>query len=543
MNLHRSSLLVVLLLGLLAMRAPAAEAGGPAIIPWPQKVELQAGAFSLTPETRIRVDAAARETGEFLAARLRQSTGYPCQVGVGATAPGGILLTSKDARADLGEEGYELTVTPDGVTVRAPGQAGLFYGVQTLLQLLPPEVFSNGVVAGGKWTMPCLRIEDRPRFAWRGLMLDVARHFYTKAEVEQLLDVMAQQKMNVFHWHLTDDQGWRIEIQKYPELTRIGAWRNGIGFGLDPKSATAYGPDGRYGGYYTADDIREIVGYAAARHIVIVPEIEMPGHSAAALIAYPQFASAAQPSEVGPSGSAGGVYNPADEKTFAFLQDVLTEVFALFPGKYIHLGGDEVPKDFWQHSPACQALMRREGLANEEALQGWFMQRMEKFVEDHGRIPIGWSEALQGGISGKTVIMDWIGGGVEAARQGHDAVMTPTSACYFDYYQSADTAHEPRAIGGLTPLEKTYAFEPIPAGLTPAQAAHILGAQGNLWTEFVANPRHAEYMIFPRLTALAEVTWSPAATRDYAAFTRRLEAQNRRFDLLGIHYRPLDASK
>ena len=364
----------------------AGNVEGPAVIPLPQKMARQDGVFEFSAGTRIYVDSGSRATANFLKDQLRKSTGYPLKISVksfgSAAIPGGILLTTKNADTNLGPEGYELTVTTNSVVIRAPAQAGLFYGVQTLLQLLPPEIFSSNRVDHVNWQIPCVQIEDWPRFKWRGFMLDVSRHFFTKAEVETLLDAMAMHKMNVFHWHLTDDHGWRIEIKKYPKLTGIGAWRPGVGFGFATNSTTAYGPDGRYGGFYTQDDIRDVVKYAAARHITIVPEIEMPGHSTAALAAYPQYSCTGGPFE--PATTAGifnGIYDPAKEETFQFLADVIAEVAPLFPGKYIHIGGDEVPKETWKNSADCQALMKREGLKNEEELQSWFIRRIEKIVE------------------------------------------------------------------------------------------------------------------------------------------------------------------
>ncbi len=371
-------------------------------------------------------------------------------------------------------------------------------------------------------------------------MLDVSRHFFTKPEVETVLDAMALHKLNVFHWHLTDDHGWRIQITTYPRLTEVGAWRASVGFGLYPKTTTAYGPDGRYGGFYTQADIRDVVKYAAARHIVIVPEIEMPGHSLAALAAYPQFGCPG--GTFAPAMTAGifnGIYDPAKEETFQFLADILTEVAPLFPGPYIHIGGDEVPKDTWKHSADCQALMKREGLKNEEELQSWFVRRIEKIVDARGHRTIGWSEILQGGLPQHAAVMDWIGGAKQAAAAGHDVVMTPTAYCYFDFYQSGNHAAEPKAPawGGPRTLEKIYAFEPMPTNVPPALQGHILGAQGNLWTEQIPNLKHVEYMMFPRACALAEVTWSAPEARDFGNFSRRLQVQFQRFDRLGINYR------
>jgi hexosaminidase len=544
LNVKIKSAIAKIFLCLSVATASAADTNSLAIIPWPQKVTLHAGAFKLTPDIGIYVDYASRETGKFLTERLRQSTGYPLKAHtkfVSSTAmKDGILLTTKDANTNLGAEGYELTIAPDSIVIRAPTQAGLFYGAQTLFQLLPPEIFSANLVTNVDWQMPCVQIEDWPRFKWRGLMLDVSRHFYNKSEVETILDAMALHKLNMFHWHLTDDQGWRIEIKKYPKLTQIGAWRAGVGFGLDPKSTTAYGPDERYGGFYTQDDIREVVKYAAARHIAIVPEIEMPGHATAALAAYPQFSCTGGPFTpplVG--GVFNGIYDPAKEETFQFLDDVLTEVFQLFPGRYVHIGGDEVPKDTWKNNPECQALMKREGLKNEDELQSWFIRRMQKFVSAHGRTMIGWSEILQGGLAQNAAVMDWIGGGAEAASAGHDVVMSPTAYCYLDFYQSSNHVAEPKAAawGGPLTLSKVYSFDLMPTNLPPQLQSHILGTQGNLWTEWVPNLKHAEYMIFPRECAIAEITWSSESSHNWDDFMRRLQIHALRLDELNIDYR------
>jgi hexosaminidase len=512
-----------------------------AIVPQPQTIRPLHGSFRLGPETGILVDPASRDTGEYLAERLRRSTGYPLPVRLVATAGatlGDILFTTNSPPPGLGTEGYELEVSSDSVTVRAPASAGLFYGVQSLLQLLPPEIFSSQPVPGRSWSIPCCDIQDAPRFAWRGFMLDVSRHFFTKAEVERVLDAMALHKLNVFHWHLTDDQGWRIEIKKYPRLNEIGAWRKGIGFGLDPKASTAYGPDGRYGGYYTQDDIREVVAYAQARHITIVPEIEMPGHSVAALAAYPEFSCSGGPYSTDPvMGSRAGIYCPGKEETFTFLENVLSEVCGLFPGKYIHIGGDEVVKENWRDCSRCQALIRREGLKNEQELQSYFIHRIAAFLQAHGRQAVGWSEIREGGLPAGAVLMDWSGGGIAAATNGHDVVMCPNEYCYFDYYQSRDREAEPPASGAYLPLEKVYAFDPIPAGLGPRYVPHILGPQANLWTEYIPSLKQAEYMMFPRLCAMAEVAWSPAAERNGEDFRRRLHRHLARLNELGMTYR------
>ncbi|MGH8024413.1 MAG: family 20 glycosylhydrolase, partial [Limisphaerales bacterium] len=437
------------------------------------------------------------------------------------------------------------------VVIRAPSQAGLFYGGETLMQLLPPRVFSTNAVAMN-WQAPCVRIEDWPRFPWRGLMLDVSRHFYNKSEVEAILDEMALYKLNRFHWHLVDDDGWRLEVPQYPRLTQIGAWRNSPVLQRTRRkhpdktahpawtapSPDKFGPDGRYGGFYTPQDIREVVAYAAARHIMVVPEIEMPGHSGEALAAYPQLGCSGKPYEVErPGPFQVGVLDPANPQVFTFLDNVLDEVFQLFPGPYVHIGGDEVPKGAWDKYADCRALMRREGLQNEGQLQTWFTKKMVKFISAHGKIPIAWSEAMRGGLTTNLVVMDWIGGGKKAAELGHDAIMTPTAYCYFDHYQSTNHLTEPRAIGGYLPLSTVYSFEPIPDGLSAPLQSHILGPQGNLWTEYVASLPHAKYMIFPRACAMAEVGWSAKDARNWDGFQRRLSVDERRLQELGVNYR------
>ncbi|MGC3961094.1 MAG: beta-N-acetylhexosaminidase [Verrucomicrobiota bacterium] len=498
-----------------------ATAAPPAIIPLPQKMEMGSGAFSLDKTTRVCADAASLGTGNYLVQQLEKGTGYKLKLNtetaVANLIPGGILLTTQNASTNLGAEGYQLTVASNSVVIRAATQAGLFYGVQSLLQLLPPEVFAASPQSKVIWQIPCVQIQDWPRFQWRGLMLDVSRHFFTKAEVKTVLDEMALHKLNTFHWHLTDDHGWRIEIKKHPKLTQIGAWRSGVGFDFPTNVTTAYGPDGRYGGFYTQDDVREVVKYAAARHITIVPEVEMPGHASAALAAYPQLSSAGGSFE--PLMIAGifhGIFDPSQEATFQLLNDVLTEVAQIFPGPYIHIGGDEVPKDSWKTNAACQALIKREGLKGEEELQSWFMHRIEKIVSANGKKMIGWSEILQGGLAKNAAVMDWIGGPKEATDTGHDVVMTPTAFCYFDFYQSSNRIAEPRAAnwGGPLTLSKMYAFDPMPTNLPPHLQHLILGTQGNLWSEWLPSLKHAEYMIFPRGCALAEVAWSPQSSRD-----------------------------
>jgi hexosaminidase len=530
----------------------AADTNAPALIPVPQKMVLGEGVFTLKPDTIICADHASVATANQLAARLRQSTGYPLKVSsrffASRAIKNAILLTTKKAKASLGPEGYELAVATNSVVIRAPAQAGLFYGAQTLAQLLPPEIFSTNIVNTKAWQIPCAQIEDQPRFAWRGMMLDVSRDFFTKQEVERLLDLLALHKINTFHWHLVDNNGWRIEIKKYPKLTTIGAWREHSRVtplrpsASNPESntahpawadalPTAYGPDGRYGGFYPQKDIREVVAYAKALHITIVPEIELPGHSAAALSAYPELNCTGV--------TRGQVYCAGRDASFIFLQNVLTEVFQLFPGKYIHIGGDEVNTGNWSRCPECRARMENEGLTNVVQLQSYFIKRIEKFVNARGRKLVGWSEIMKGGLAKSATVMDWIGGGLESASAGHDVVMSPSSDAYLDHYQSQDHSTEPWAIGSYLPLSKVYAFEPIPAKLDPQFQSHILGAQGNLWTEYVASFKHVEYMAFPRMCAMAEVDWSPKEARNWDDFSRRLTTHLQRLDEWNVNYRPV----
>lgn len=512
------------------------------IIPAPMKAEVREGQFQLLATSRIVAGREFKNEAELLAARLRPATGFALKIKSGKTkiSDGDIILTTNAADASLGQEGYELSVTTNGVVVRATTAAGIFYGTQSLLQLLPPEIFSAQRVSTVDWTIPCVEVSDSPRYGWRGFMLDVSRHFFTKAEVEKMLDLMAIYKLNTFHWHLVDDQGWRIEIKKYPKLTMVGAWRDSIGFGLASNSATAYDSHGRYGGFYTQHDIREVVDYAAARHITIVPEIEMPGHSSAALMAYPQFAcSNANILMPDKSGVFTGVYCAGNDATFEFLANILKEVAALFPGKYIHIGGDEVNKSSWNHCPECQARIHALGLKDEKELQAYFIRRIEKIVNEQGKNLVGWSEIREGGLAPSAALMDWIGGGAESAGSGHDVVMTPTKYCYFDHYQSTNRAREPVAIGGFLPLERVYLFEPMPENLAPESQSHVLGGQANLWTEYIPNLRKVEYMTFPRLEALSEADWSPKDECNWDDFKARAALNEKRLDALNVNYRPI----
>ena len=513
------------------------------VIPQPQSVKVLTGEFELTAKTKITF-AGGEAEAKLLAATLRKSTGFKLPASPVATLAGKSEISFRlqtNLLEKLGAEGYELSVKENYVGITAPTAAGLFYGSQTFLQLLPSEIFSTERQKGGSWKTSAVEISDSPRFQWRGFMLDVSRHFFTVDEVKRVLDLMALYKLNTFHWHLVDDQGWRIEIKKYPKLTSVGAWRDGIGFGLDPKRTTRYNWRGRYGGFYTQKQIREVVAYAAARHITVVPEIEMPGHSSAALTAYPQFGCDGVKFSMPTKGGVyTGVYCAGKDSTFEFVSNVLVEVAPLFPGKYLHIGGDEVVKSNWMACADCQARIKSEGLKSEHELQSYFIRRVEKIVNAQGKSLIGWSEIREGGLAQSAALMDWIGGGAESAASGHDVVMTPNALAYFDHYQSTNRTAEPKAIGGFLPLEKIYTkFEPVPEKLAPEFQSHVLGGQGNLWTEYVPNLKQVEYMMFPRLGALAEVDWSSKDSRDWENFKARTMANEKRLDALGVNYRPL----
>ena len=513
------------------------------IIPRPVQIEIRDGSYRLTPAASIVAGKEVSFEGHQLSAMLWPATGFALQVVEKARAGIPVIELKLDpALEKLGEEGYRLSVTPQKVSIRASRPAGIFYACQSLRQLLPPEIFRAARVANVEWTIPCVRIEDYPRFRWRGATLDSARHFMPKEFVRKFIDLLALQKMNTMQWHLTDDQGWRIEIRKYPRLTEIGAWRKETLVGRLPDDRTA--PlefDGKpHGGYYSQDDIREIVEYARARHVNVVPEIEMPGHAQAARAAYPELGYSGKSLEVLTKWGVSEEIFSASEKTITFLQDVLTEVMELFPSKFIHTGGDEAVKTQWKASEEAQARIKELGLKNEEELQGYFTRRMDEFLTSKGRRLIGWDEILEGGLAPNAIVMSWRGkkGGIAAAKAGHDVVMAPTGYTYFDYYQSKNTDKEPLAIGGYVPLELVYNYEPIPEELPAEYAKHVLGAQGQLWTEYMPTPKQVEYMAFPRLAALAEVTWTPRESKDYQEFLERLSTYLMRLGILDVNYRP-----
>ncbi len=513
-----------ILLGLLVLATCAAPAAEIPIIPAPVRVTPGAGVFRIDANTLLVADPRAPQASRLLSSRLALKSGV-----AGRPNDNIIRIAVTPGLAVPSDEGYALDVTPKMVEIRAKGPAGAFYGAQSLLQLLT----SSGEA-------PCVRIEDYPRFQWRGLLLDPARHFLPRQAVLKFIDELAAQKMNVLQLHLSDDQGWRIEIRKHPRLTEVGSMRKETRSGHERE---AKGFDGRpHGGFYSQADIRAIVDYAGDRCVRVLPEIEMPGHAQAALAAYPELGNTGEKLEVFTRwGVNRNVYN-VNEKTIRFLQDVLEEVLALFPGKFIHVGGDEVPYDQWKASAAAQARMKELGLKSEVELHGYFIRRMDQFLTQRGRRLVGWDEILEGGVDRSAVVMSWRGskGGIAAARLGHDVVMAPNSHTYFDYYQ-ARSPGEPLAIGGFVPLEKVYAFDPVPAELSPDESARILGTQGQLWSEYMPTPESVEYMAFPRSTALAEVAWTPRERKDYDGFLRRLKSFEQRWKSRGVSFRPTPA--
>ncbi len=431
------------------------------------------------------------------------------------------------------KEGYEIRVTDKAASLVGKSGQGLFYAANTFAQLAHQAHQSDGKI-------PAVTITDSPRFPYRGLHLDVGRHMFPVEFIKKYIDNLARLKLNTFHWHLTEDQGWRIEIKKYPKLTEVGSKRKET---ILERNFDPYIGDGTpYGGYYTRDEIREVVAHAQSRFVTIIPEIEMPGHSTAAIASYPELGCTGEQLEVESVWGVHeqGVYCPTEE-TFSFLEDVLAEVIDLFPGEYIHIGGDEAPKTVWENSPIAQDVIAREGLADEHELQSYFIKRIEDFLISKGRRLIGWDEILEGGLAPEATVMSWRGvkGGIEAAHQGHEVIMTPTTHLYFDYYQG-EPESEPLAIGGDLPLEKVYSFEPIPEELAGDAEKLVLGAQGNVWTEYMKTSDHVEYMAFPRACALAEVVWTPKDRRNWADFRYRMEMHQDRLALFGVNARKLD---
>jgi hexosaminidase len=502
------------------------------VIPLPQSVTATTGTFTLRDGARVSFapnPEVERIAAQFidLVARTAHLKLESAPVVAGTDSAIDLRLDAVEGVAD--EESYSLHVSPERTVISARSPRGLFYGTITLWQLI-----TAGKAANPGISIDAVTIADQPRFRWRGLMLDVARHFMPPDLVKQMIDWMALHKLNTLHWHLTDDQGWRVEIKQYRRLTEVGAWRVPAGAaGTD----TATGGVRRYGGFYTQDEVRDIVRYAAERYITVVPEIEMPGHAQAAIAAYPQFGSIGDTPRVSPDWGIHTYLFNVDDDTFAFLENVLTEVMALFPSRYIHVGGDEAAKDQWQAAARVQKRMRELGIADETALQGYFVHRIDEFLRSKGRRLIGWDEILEGGLPADATVMSWRGmdGGREAARQGHDVVMAPAPDLYFDHLQS-DAPDEPPGRPGTESLADVYGFEAVPPDLTAEQARHIIGLQANLWTEHVRTPERVQHMVFPRLAAVAEAAWSPRERRDWRGFLARMPDQLDRYRALGIRY-------
>ncbi|MDF3128475.1 beta-N-acetylhexosaminidase [Kiritimatiellaeota bacterium B1221] len=502
----------------------------PPILPAPTSWTPRPGYFRISPDTGVRADERLRAE----AVMLSRALGLQIQLDAPGKEQALISLVWDDSMSDkLGREGYQLDISTEGVLLTAATPSGVFYGCQTLLQCVSP------VFGSPEGEIPAMSILDQPRFGWRGCMLDVSRHFAPVSFIKKLLDQLAFYKLNVFHWHLTDDQGWRIEIKRYPRLTEVGSLRPQTLIGHERTQPHCF--DGEpHGGYYTQEEIREVIAYAAERHITIVPEIDMPGHMQAAIAAYPEL------------GNVEGITHPrchwgvcenilnVKSETIQFMQNILEEVMDLFPGEYIHIGGDECVKDQWIESADAQAKMKSLGLANEEEMQRWFLQQMKDTIEARGRRLIGWEEIMEGGLAEGATVVSWrsMEKGIEAAQAGHDVVMAPQSHVYFDYYQCEDTEKEPLAIHGVTTLEKVYRYNPIPPELPASAHSHILGGQCQLWTEYMPNPSHVEYMLFPRLFAFAQTVWSPEGHEPYADFRERINPHLQRLMQASVNFRP-----
>ena len=518
------------------------------VIPYPQSVEVGKGTFKgagANFNCDQAIDGESQAIIKEFADKITFISGRICSYAtpVGLSKDSGKVkgfIFLKDST--LGEEEYSINITKANCTVRASSYNGFLYAVQTLKQLTSVSIFSETPDASEKFLFPCVKIQDKPRFGYRGMHLDCSRHFFSVEEVKKYLDVMAMYKLNRFHWHLTDDQGWRAEIKKYPKLTEVGAFRNGTVIKKDWGSNDGI----RYGGYYTQEQMKDIVAYAAKLGIVVIPEVDLPGHMMGVLAGYPELGCTGGPYEVWTTwGVSEQVLCPGKEGMFTLLEDVFTELMDIFPSEYIHIGGDECPKTEWEKCPACQARIKALGIkadehhTAEQYLQSYVTARVQKFLNDHGRKIIGWDEILEGDLADGATVMSWRGtdGGIKASAMGFDVIMTPNTYCYFDYYQSQDQDKEPFAIGGDLPLEKVYGYEPL-EGLDAEQQKHILGVQANLWTEYIATPEHLEYMLLPRMTALSEVQWCRPEDKNLDRLKAALQAESFKiFDILGYNYR------
>ena len=520
------------------------------VVPYPQSVEIGKGAFkgagaNFNCDQAIDAESARliRDFADRITFVSGRTNSFASPVGLSKAAVDGKMkgfVFLKDGV--MGPEEYSIDITKKNCVVKASGKNGFLYAIQTLKQLTDPAVYSDEIDPAQKFMFPAVSIKDKPRFAYRGMHLDCARHFFSVEEVKKYLDVMAMYKLNRLHWHLTEDQGWRIEIKKYPKLTQIGAFRNGTMVGKDFSSNDGV----RYGGYYTQDQIREVVAYAESLGIVIIPEIDLPGHMLGALAAYPELGCTGGPYEVWTKwGVSDQVMCPGKENMFTFLEDVFTELMELFPSEYIHIGGDECPKTEWEKCPACQARIKALGIKGdskhtaEQYLQSYVTARVQKFLNDHGRKIIGWDEVLEGELAPGATVMSWRGvqGGIQASAMGFDVIMTPNTYCYFDYYQSEDQKQEPLAIGGNLPIEKVYGYEPF-EGLNAEQQKHILGVQANLWTEYIGTNEYLEYMLLPRMCALSEIQWCDPKAKNFERFSTSMRnGAFKIFDTLGYNYR------
>ena len=530
----KNSLPILLCLALISCTRPAERIS---VIPMPAQVSTGRGvfnfegaAFSYDPA----MDEASLDYARAFENTLRKAMGE---------SQGVEAKRSVHFRYDIGlaAEAYTISSDRKSLEISASSLPGFVYAIQTIKQLLPVAIWGGEAAPGTKWTIPALQISDRPRFAYRGLHLDCSRHMFSVQEICSLLDLMEMHKLNRFHWHLTDDQGWRIEIKSHPRLTEVGAWRNGTMVGKDFDSNDGV----RYGGYYTQEELRQVVAYAAARGITVIPEIDLPGHTQAVVAAYPELGCNGGPFDVlGKWGVSEDVICAGNDKVFEVLEDVFTELLDIFPSEYIHIGGDECPKSSWKQCPKCQARIKALGLKDDEHfkaedyLQSYVMNRVEAFLNDHGRRIIGWDEILEGNISQSATVMSWRGaaGGIKAAQSGRNAIMTPNIFCYFDYYQSRDEEHEPLAIGGYLPVNRVYSYEPYDEQMSEQECRHILGVQANVWTEYIPEFKGVEYMVLPRLDALSEVQWCSPENKDFERFRKSLEHMREIYDVLGVNY-------
>ena len=532
-----------LLAGALALACASCTAEKEAnyqVIPLPQEVSLtQENPFKLNENVLIAYpenNALLQRNAEFLSEYIQQATNYAPKtkaIAAGEQVKNAIVLGLDPSIAN--KEGYVLTTTPEGININGQTENGVFYGIQTLRKSIPAEAKEATIL------IPAGEIKDEPRFSYRGMHLDVGRHFFPKEFMKKYIDLLVLHNMNTFHWHLTDDQGWRIEIKKYPKLTEIGSQRSRTVIGRNTQEYD----NTPYGGFFTQEEAKEIVKYAQERYITVIPEVDLPGHMLAALAAYPEMGCTGGPYEVCPRwGIFEDVLCIGNDQTMQFLEDVMNEIIEIFPSKYVHIGGDEAPRTRWEKCPKCQARIKTEGLkadknhTAEDRLQSYCMTRIEEFLNSKGRQIIGWDEILEGDVAPNATVMSWRGmeGGIKAAQLGHDVIMTPTSFCYFDYYQTADTKDEPLGIGGYVPIEKVYSLEPVPAVLTEEQSKHILGAQANLWTEYIHSSEHVEYMVLPRMAALAEVQWTQPEKKDFKDFTKRLARLMKFYQRDGFNY-------